>query len=254
MGLSTLQKEMLERSKVPQELYERMDKELGSEGHPKEEHSKDFLMVLADFLQEAENSLSEHRFRYNKAFTENRPNLDFVEEDLKNDWSKASNLWVALDQVVSNPKAYAAEITPKHVKFALQKKNLPFIELLRFANPSFFLATSNSTLARIGGLLGGGLFGLLSGMVGGLRLALKSKSSFKIFYVVLYPFRSLLTSWFEGARWGAEMGYETGSVLEGVKFGIIAAYLNPFREPRGNQNQQAVELKRLETLFKIQHD
>jgi hypothetical protein len=261
MPLSKAQKEIFDKYQVPEDLQESISKELGQDGLPKNTTSRDFLQLLSDKLQEAENLLYTKRkelaFEQQKikGYNDKPKQLLSLEETIKEQWATATSLWRTADQVVNQSEAeFKVMVSQKHAEYAILRKNLPILELIRWAKPALFtLPASYPALRRVAwalGGIGGALLGLIAGPLGGIRLGLRQNRFGKI-AVFGYGMLGIFTGWAIGGVMGARLGLQTGKPLLACSFGAEAAFLNPLNQPRGTQNRHAIELRMEEILYNL---
>lgn len=259
MALSQAQKKILVDCKVP-EAYQTLIASWLNDS-PNKKTNQDFLLILADLLQTAEKHLEIKRKQLSSRLNTTQgmispgdtpPQITASEENIKLSWSKAIALWQAVDAVIRTPDLYGIELSRKHARYALLTRNLPVIEMIAWAKPEFFTKKKPSLIARqlawfFGGILSA-LLGLVGGFFGGIREGLQQKG----FKKILFPIQAiagLVIGWSSGAVIGARVGYRTGSLPLACKLGYLSSYKNPFHDPKGFKNSQAVDLLIEEILF-----
>lgn len=265
MSLTKAQKEVLDKYHVPLDIQQNIEQDLDEAGNPKDpKNPKDFLLVVSDKLQQAENHLYKKRqelaFELKKIKSYNldeRPKQIITLEDLIKDmWTTATALWRVADQVVNQPEeGFKVTVSKNQVEYVLKTNNLPVLELIRWAKPEIFYYPAPpkvlSWLLWIIGGLGGAILGLFGGFIGGIHYGLKKFSGFKKLAVVFYAIVGVIFGWAVGGVMGARMGFESGNPLLAWRFGATAAFLNPLGEPKGTSNRHAVELEKEKILFSL---
>lgn len=262
MALSSLQLQLLQKMNVPKDMQEAFAYRLGEDGLPKSIKDPDFLMLLTDQLQKTESNLQEGRRKLILVSIGKLPkskipgeeiSQETIEDMIKQEWTSATALWRTTDQVVAQAKNYAVTLSRNHVKFALEKKNLSVLEMIRFAKPEFFKFKEPSFLmALFAGYIGilTGISGVYGGFVGGAKQALQNKINREAYlYAGLYALWGIFRGFAKAIVTGARMGLRTGSPIIAVKLGYAASYINPFNDVPGSKYQQEEQLFIEETLF-----
>lgn len=265
MALSRIQKQVLDQFNVSQDLQSWMAQEFDAEGQPKGVGAPDFLMVLSDHLQAAEVYLDTQRRKLNRLQNPAQEKKVSPEEwqvmiasseaGVKEAWLRATAFWQILDQVMMAPKEYGVILTRRHIEYAFQKKNLPLIEILRWAKPEYFefsvppfiLKLPVGLLAMVGGIFSG----FWGKMTRGKREAVKRFFFLRPFLLLGYLVEAFLMGTLRGAVTAGRFGFRTGRLLPAIRLGYYAAWYNPFNDPIGSKNQQVVELKTLESYFQL---
>lgn len=266
MPLSNTQKQLLKECAISEEIQAFLSQELDENGLRKDTTSPDFLHILCNLLQICENRLQYLRLKLAKALdykgqqallSEPPPSIATVEDDTKKTWEQAAALWHATDQVVRKPDLFNVSLTVKHVRYVLNKNNLPVVEMIRWARPDLFEITPSSPLTHgwvsvVAGIIGA-VFGLIGGFAGGLKQLNRVPVWKWIFAGFAYGVGGMLGGSAMGLIMGSSFGLQTGHLMTAVQLGVEASYLNPFHEPRGTKFQQAVALRREQLLFDLAH-
>lgn len=263
MALSKAQIRILNEYKVPEALQLALTKALNDQGDPLDNEELDFLQLLSDHLQMAEKQLNEKRRELAKelkkrkgSYAETPREIAVLEESIKEYWSAATALWRTVDQVINHPDIdYRVTLTRKHAEYAIQRKNLPVLELIQWAKLEYFTLPPVSPIlkysAMIIGAIGGAVLGLLGGFMGGIKFGYRQYQGFAKGLSLLYGLWGIFTGWAVGGVMGARLGFRTGNPMLACWFGAQAAFLNPLNAPRGTENRYAVELKLLETVYSV---
>lgn len=265
MPLSHAQKELLDKCQVPEDLQFFMGGQLDLQGLPVEPNAPDFLMILTDHLKGSESLLAAKRTELQHidsgqiAFAtpeKAEAAINRVEEQIKTEWLFASTLWKATDQVVSHAREYGVSLRPLHVQYALDKKILSVVEIIRFAKPEYFSLPSffrvRYWIVFILGMILGAIAGIPAGFLGAIRQQRQENIGINFSWkMIVYPLWGLLTGCAMGAITGARIGLQTGYLWTSVQLGTEAAYLNPFHQAPGTKNQQAAEFVIQEHLFQL---
>ncbi len=265
MSLSLKQRELLDTCQVPEDLAEYMGGQLDDNGLPIEFHAPDFLMILTDHLKASESLLSAKRLELKQlesgyltfpTLEAAKAAIDQLEQRIKIEWLFASTLWKAVDKVASNSKDYGVSLQPLHVQYAIDKKMLSVLEILRYAKPEFFklkpVPPVRYTISAWVGMILGAIFGPAVGCIGAIRQCIKEKKGFMIIvYLLFYALIGLITGCAMAAVTGFRVGKETGHLGTSLLLAVQAAYLNPFNQSPGTKNQQAVEFLIQEKLFHL---
>jgi len=270
VALSKAQKQILDKFNILVELQNWVALQFNEEGKPLGLGAPDFLMVMADLLHAAEVYLESQRAKLThlqnpgeevKASQEEwQVAITAQENVVKEAWLNATVFWRIMDQIITHPEEFGVSLQPNHIEYALQKKILPLIEMLKWTKPEFFSIPTPSMLNKLWagllGCLGGGLVGLWGGIRGGKRFAekrfaAKPQAFLRPFLILGYSVIGLVTGFAMGASTGGREGFALGQVRSGIKLGYHAAYWNPFNNPIGSKNQQAFELRKLAVLFKL---
>lgn len=267
MALSKPQIELLEYCHIPLEVQRYVALELGEEGIPKNAASPDFLKILCNLLQIYEVRLESLRYKLGKSINidgkqpiiaEPPLPLASLEDEVKIAWTRAAALWKATDLVVSNPAMFSVILTPEHVEFSLDKKNLPVVEMIRYAKPEFFAIKPVSKFMKVCiaflGVVMGSICGLIAGVKGGIKQVDRLPNFMRAVSLFFYAIGGLFSGSAMGAIAGGSMGLQTGNLPAALKLAYDAAYLNPFHDPIGSKYQRAVQLQREQILFKLAHD
>lgn len=263
MPLSKAQQELLNKYQIPENLQAAIAKELGEDGVPKP-NQHDFLQLLSDKLQEAENLLYLKRqelaseLKKVKGYDESEKprQIANLEEGIKEYWATATALWRTADHVVNRSEVgFKADLSPKHAEYAIKMQNLPVLELIRWARSDWFTRPVRSPVWRriawgIGGI-GGAILGIVGGFLGGFRYGMRRHKGLAKISAIGYAFMGIFMGWAVGGVMGARLGFQTGRPLLACGFGAKAAFLNPLNEPRGTLNRHAVELNMEEILFNL---
>lgn len=265
LPLSRVQKELLDKCQVPSDLQFFMGQQLDDNGLPVEPLAPDFLMILTDHLKASESLLAAKRSELQRIDNGqiNFPTpekakvaIDRLEEKIKIEWLFASTLWKATDQVVSHAFEFGVSLRPLHVEYALDKKILSVVEIIRFAKPEFFNLPSFSTLRYLMvcgcGMIFGAFLGIPAGFMGAIKQCRQEKQGIGFAWAIIgYPLWGLLTGGAMGAVTGARIGLQTGYVITSFQLAISSAYLNPFHQAPGTKNQQAAEFVIQDNLFQL---
>ncbi len=267
VALSKAQIELLEYCKIPEELQRFLGQELGPHGMPKDRAAPDFFYILCNLLKIYEVRLENLRYRLGSKINidgkqpiiaEPSPEITLLEDEIKTAWTRASSLWNATDKLVRNPEVFGVALELSHVEYALEKGNLPVVEMIRFARPDFFeiMPTTYQTklACAIFGGIGGGLLGIPGGMMGGAKQKEQLSNRIRPFAMVFYAIVGMFSGCAMGGITGGWMGYQTGNLSAALKLAFDAACLNPFHEPVGSKYQRAVQLRREQLLFKLAKD
>lgn len=265
MSLSRTQKALLDKCEVPEDLQEYMGRQLDMDGLPLELNAPDFLMILIDHLKASESLLSAKRYELMHIESGQLPfpnpdvaqaAIDHVEQRIKTEWLFSSSLWRAVDKVASHAADYGVSLQPLHVQYAIDRKILSALEILRYAKPEFFnlksLPQFRYFICFCFGLVVGAVFGPVAGFMGAIRECMQEKQGLEFAWsIVVYPLWGILTGCAMGGLTGARIGRETGDLGTTWQLAVRAAYLNPFHEPPGTKNQQEAEFVIQETLFHL---
>lgn len=266
MPLSKSQAELLEYCHLPEELQRFLGQELGEHGLQKSTISPDFLHILCNLLQIYETRLENLRYKFAKTVNIDGqqpivaippPQVSMLEEEVKTAWTRAAALWKATDLVVGHPDLFGVTLKPAHVEYALDKHNLPVVEMIRWARPDFFelkpIPKAIRYLSGFIGALGGAFIGLWGGAKGGAIQAdrLPMLKFLRPIVVVCYGFAGLISGSAMGSMMGSSLGFQTGNVSLAFQFAYLASNLNPFHDPIGSKYQRAVQLCREKILFKL---
>lgn len=264
MALSKAHKQILDQFHIPQELQTWIAQEFDEQGNPKGVGAPDFLIVLSDLLQAAEVYLDSQRIKLNRLQKPVRDNqvigpeewqvlLATQEEVVKEAWLRASDFWRVLDQVMAAPKEYGVTITRRHIEYAFQKKNLPLIEMLKWTKPEYFNTSSPTVIkkcwAGLVGCIGGFFSGLMGRIMGGNRQLAKRSLFMRPFLIIRYIIEAFFIGTMQGTVLGGSFGFQTGHPWLAIRLGYYAGWFNPFNDPIGSKNKQAVELKTQEAFF-----
>lgn len=268
MSLSDIQKTLLDNCQVPEDLQDYMGQQLDVDGLPTELNAPDFLMILINHLKASESLLAARRTelqRAEKGYIDfSSPDMaqaaiDRLEQKIKTEWLFASTLWKAVDSVVSKPSDYGVSLQPLHVQYAIDKKILSVVEIIRFKKPEFFnlkpVSFFKYVWAFLVGMLLGAILGIPAGIMGAIRKCRQEKQGIDFAWtIIVYPVWAILTGCAMGALTGARIGRTTGYVITSLRLAVQAAYLNPFHQAPGTKNQQAVEFVIQENLFQLASD
>jgi hypothetical protein len=263
MPLSKAQQELLNKYQIPEDLQAAIAKELGEDGLSKP-NRRDFLQLISDKLQEAENLLYIKRqelaseLKKVKGYDESEKPRQIIrlEEGIKEYWATATALWRTADHIVNrSEEGFKTPLSLKHAEYAIKKQNLPVLELIRWARPDWFTRPVHFPFWRriswgIGGI-GGAILGLGGGFLGGFRYGMRRHIGLAKLTAISYAFMGIFIGWAVGGVMGARLGFLTGNPLLACGFGAKAAFLNPLNEPRGTLNRHAVELEMEQTLFNL---
>lgn len=281
MSLTKAQKEVLDKYNVPLDIQTSLGQALDENGNPKPNmassssmgtssskdnspYEHDFLLLVSDKLHETEDLLYNKRqelaFELKKIKSYNldeRPRQIIALEDIIKDlWTTATALWRVADQIVNQPEeGFKVVISAKQVEYVLKTKNLPVLELIRWAKPEIFYFHPPFTALRwatwvLGGL-GGAVLGLFGGFFGGIKYGLERFRGIGKLSAAGYCIAGLIFGWAVGGVMGARMGFDSGNPLLACIFGMKAAFLNPLNQPKGTLNRHAVELMKEEILFSL---
>lgn len=259
--LSKVQQDMLEKYQVPEGLKFNMARALGKDGEVLDPNQPDFLQLLSNNLQNAENTLQIKRTELSaelnkiKGYQDKPRQIEALEEAIREYWATATALWRAADQVINQPEpGYKLVLSKKHAQYAIEQKNLPILMLIKWAKPEWFTLSTISPIQRrvsaVLGAMGGALLGLFAGFAGGFRLGFTRQVGLTKLIAISFAVLGIFTGWANGGIMGARMGYQTGNPWTSSKFGAWSAYTNPLNEPSGTQNRHAIELKMEALLFK----
>lgn len=257
MGLSQEQKEVLDKFKIPLAIKSMLATKLNETGGAKAANTVDFFGALSDELQIAENQLQRKRFELKEAIkTPDR--ISKVESEIKESWQLATALWRTADYTIQHPEIYQVRLDSAQIERAIQNHNAPIVELIKWQKQDFFDVHPSAFfqwMGWMGGMIGGALLGLIGGPIGGIRqaylenFATENSKSFAILLAPWYAIIGIFSGCAMGAALGARTGFEMGSSAQGCKLGFLGAYLNPFHDRPGSQNQLAVELEISKALF-----
>jgi len=262
--LSTLQSQLLQKMNVPKDLQEAFAYQLGENGLPKSPDAPDFLMVLTDQFQKTESHLLELRKKLGLVSIGKLPKSKFlgeeitqetVEEVIKQEWVLATALWRTTDQVVAQAKNYGITLSRHHVQFALDKKNLAVVEMIKFAKPEFFKVKKplfiKAYLTSFIGILAG-VSGFYGGLIGGARQGFESNIGITAYIsAFFYALLGIVRGWAMATVSGARFGLQTGNIKVAIKLGYASALINPFHDAPGSKYQQEEQLVVEEVIFKL---
>ena len=265
MSLSSAQKKMLDKSQVPEDLQDYIGQQLNENGLPVEFQAPDFLTILSDHLKVSESLLETKRVELQiikdgqldfPSQAAAKVAIERLEQKIKIEWLFASSLWRAVEKVVAYASEYGVSLQPLHVEYAIDKKILSVVEIIRFVKPEFFQLTPFplkwyiiiSWLA----MLLGAFLGPLIGCLGAIRQCRLRKRGFMFVLMVLpYGLLGLITGCATAAATGARIGRQTGYFGISVQLALQSTYLNPFHQAPGTKNQQASEFLIQKTLFHL---
>ncbi len=265
MALSRAQKQILDKFNVPRDLQDWLAQEFNELGEPRAPEAPDFLMAMSDHLQAAETYLDSQRVKLNRIQNLNQEThaspeewqvlLADYEEVVKEAWLRTTGYWRIIDELISKPDDYGIKLSRQHIDYALQKNNLPLVEMLKWTKPEYFFIPKPNFIISCWSGFWAGLGGTFSGMMGGLVWAIrhtrKQKSWLRPVLLIIQGLRGLLTGSMMGAITAASIGYQIGNITLAIKLGYYAAAYNPFSEPINSRHKQKLDLKIQETLFHL---
>lgn len=265
LSLSGTQKELLDKCRVPEDLQDYVGQQLNDDGLPVEFQAPDFLTILTDHLKASESLLETKRseLQHIESGQLNFPDqasakvaIERLEQKIKVEWLFCTSLWRAVEKVVANASEYGVSLQPLHVQYAIDKKILSVVEIIRFAKPEFFQLKSFSIeryeIVCCAAMFIGALLGPWVGFLGAIRQCGRGNRGIMYGLMVLpYGLLGMITGCAMAATTGAKVGRQTGYLGTSLQLAVQSTYINPFHQAPGTKNQQNAELHIQEQLFHL---